>query len=82
MRARWAALPRVVRLYIGQVAVGFALAATFVALLLWLNIAGLGRLILGSGVGWLALLMLWIFNGIVFAGVQFGISIMRQASRD
>jgi hypothetical protein len=77
MSGRWASLPRLVRLYIRHAAIGFGLSAAFVALLLFYDVAGLGGLIAGSDMGWLAILMLWVFNGIVFAGVQFGIAIMR-----
>lgn len=71
-------MPELVRLYIRQVAIGFGLSAVFVALLLWLDIGGLGRLILASDVGYVAVAMLVVFNGIVFAGVQFAISVMRM----
>ena len=47
-------LPRLVRVYLRQVVIGFALSAVFVGLLLGLN-------------------------GLIFAGVQFGITIMRMA---
>jgi hypothetical protein len=72
-------MPKLVRLYITQVLVGFALALAFVALLLGLDVAGLRHLVLGTEMGWLGGVMLFVFNGIVFAGVQFGISIMRLA---
>lgn len=75
-------MPKLIRLYIANVLWGFALAAVFVGLLLWLDVAGLRGLILGSGAGWLGGLMLWAFNGIVFAGVQFGVAVMRMAERD
>ena len=69
-------MPRLIRLYITHICVGFLLSAGFVGLLLALDVAGLRGLIFGSSVGWIAVLMLWIFNGIVFAGVQFSIRIM------
>ncbi len=72
-------MPRLVRLYIIQVFIGFGLSATFVALLLWQNVGNLAHLVTHSDMGWLALLMLFIFNGLVFAGVQFSIVIMRMA---
>lgn len=75
-------MPKLIRLYIIQCAIGFGLAAVFVALLLWFNIANLWHLISTSDKGWLALLVLWISNGIVFAGVQFGIAIMRMKDDD
>lgn len=72
-------MPRLVRLYIRQVLIGFAISATFVALLLWLDIKGLRGLVAGSDAGALAVFMLWFMNGIVFAGVQFAFTIMAMA---
>ncbi len=72
-------MPKLVRLYIQQVIVGFLLSASFVGLLLWLNVANLWHLVTHTQGGWIAVAMLWVFNGIVFAGVQFGIAVMRMA---
>lgn len=72
-------MPRLVRLYIRQVAIGFLLSGVFVALLMWLNVGNLWHLVTHASGGWIALALLVIFNGIVFAGVQFGISVMRMA---
>lgn len=69
-------MPRLVRLYIISVLIGLVLSILFTALLLLLDVAGLRHLVLGSTAGWLAGLMLVIFNTIVFSGVQFGIRIM------
>ncbi|MEO3415275.1 hypothetical protein AAFO92_11520 [Roseovarius sp. CAU 1744] len=75
-------MPKLIRLYITNVAIGFALAALFVGLLLWFNIANLGHLVAHSDKGWLAVLILWVANGIVFAGVQFAIAVMRMKDDD
>ena len=75
-------MPKLVKLYITSVAVGFGLGAVFVAMLLWFDVAGLGRLVLTSPSGWIAGLMLWVSNGIIFAGAQFGIAVMRLARDD
>ncbi len=75
-------MPKLISLYIRQVLIGFALSAVFVGLLLALNVANLAHLIPNTAGGYVALIMLWVFNGIVFAGVQFGISIMRLDMRD
>ncbi len=72
-------MPRLVRFYIRHTLIGFGVAGCFVALLMWFNVANLWHLISTSDVGGLALFLLWMFNGIVFSGVQFGISIMRLA---
>ena len=75
-------MPQLIRLYIINVAIGFALAAVFVAMLLWFNIGNLWHLVSHSEQGWLAVLILWIANGIVFAGVQFAIAVMRMKDDD
>ncbi len=75
-------LPRLVRLYLRQIALGFALSAVFVGLLLGFDVANLRSLILATKGGWLAAFLLFFFNGLVFAGVQFAISIMRMADPD
>jgi hypothetical protein len=75
-------MPKLVRLYIVHSAIGFAIAAAFVAGLVWLDVAGLRHLVLETPSGWLAGLMLFVANGIVFAGVQFAIAVMRMADPD
>ncbi|MCI2393080.1 hypothetical protein [Aliiroseovarius sediminis] len=75
-------MPRLVRLYIKQVLIGFGLSATFVALLLYTNVGNLWHLVSTSDIGWIAVLMLFMFNGIVFAGVQFAIAVMRMEHDD
>jgi hypothetical protein len=74
-------MPQLVRLYIRQVAIGFVLAVVFVGLLMVFDVARLRSLILATQGGWLALFLLFFFNGIVFGGVQFAISIMIMADR-
>ncbi len=74
-------MPALVRLYIKNVLFGFALSAAFVTALLFLNVANLWHLISASPGGWIALTMLFMFNGIVFAGVQFAIAIMRMEDK-
>ena len=75
-------MPKLIRLYIVNVVIGFALAAIFVGMLLWFDIANLLHLVSHSDKGWLALLILWVSNGIIFAGVQFGIAVMRMKDDD
>lgn len=75
-------LPRLVRLYIWQCLIGFGLSGIFTALLLWFDVAGLRTLAFSTQGGFMALGLLFLFNGIVFAGVQFAISIMRMADDD
>ncbi|MGR3548021.1 MAG: hypothetical protein ACU0CB_13100 [Roseovarius sp.] len=75
-------MPKLVRLYITQVAIGFGIAAAFVAMLLWFNVANLWHLVTHSDKGLLAVVVLWFANGIIFAGVQFAIAVMRMKDDD
>ncbi len=75
-------MPKLVRLYIVSCAIGFAIAAAFVAGLIALDVANLRHLIFGSSTGLLAAGMMVFFNGVVFAGVQFGIAVMLLAEPD
>ena len=75
-------MPDLIRLYIRSVALGFALALAFTLGLVWLDVAGIGHLILGSDIGWVAAIMLVIFNGIVFSAVQFAFKVMAMAESD
>ena len=74
--------PDLMRLYLRHCAVGFVIAAGFVALLLWHDVARLGTLVANSDIGWLAVFLLWLFHGTVFGSVQFAISIMLDAQDD
>ena len=75
-------MPKLIRLYITQAAIGFGLAGAFVGMLLWFNIANLWHLVTHSDMGFLAVLVLWVSNGVVFGGVQFAISVMRIKDDD
>lgn len=75
-------MPHLVRLYIRHTVIGFAIAGAFTALLFWLNVANLWHLVTHTSEGPLAAFLLFMFNGIVFSGVQFGIAVMRMADSD
>jgi TRAP-type C4-dicarboxylate transport system permease small subunit len=72
-------MPKLIRLYIVNVAIGFGIALAFVSALVWLDVANLRHLVMQTESGWLAFALLVMFNGVVFAGVQFGIAVMRLA---
>ena len=74
--------PNLMQLYLRHCIIGFCLSAVFVTLLLWRDVAGLGSLIAGSDIGWLAVFLLWFFHGTIFGGVQFAIMIMLSADDD
>lgn len=75
-------MPRVVRLYMKSAFTGFAVAAAFVALVLWLNVANLGHLVSTSDVALMAVAVFWVLNGIVFSGVQFAWAITAVAEKE
>ncbi len=75
-------MPDLLKLYLRQCLIGFGIAAVFVTLLLGFNVANLWGLVSHSDVGLLAVFMLWFFNGIVFAGVQFSIYVMSMAEKE
>ena len=75
-------MPKLIKLYILNVMIGFAIAGAFVAMLLWFNVMGLWHLVSTSDSGLLAVFILWFMNGIVFAGVQFGWAVMALAEKD
>lgn len=75
-------MPELIRVYIRNVIAGFGLSVVFVGGLLAFNVGNLWHLISTSNVGWIALVMLVFFNGVVFAGVQFAITIMRMEETD
>ncbi|MEM1301650.1 MAG: hypothetical protein AAGH17_03625 [Pseudomonadota bacterium] len=75
-------MPDLIRLYIQQCIIGFILSAIFVVMLFAFNIMNLWHLVTHTQGGWLAAFLLFVFNGIVFSGVQFGIAIMRMKDDD
>ncbi|TDE40910.1 hypothetical protein [Antarcticimicrobium sediminis] len=75
-------MPKLIKLYIRNVIIGFAIAAAFVAMLLWFNVMNMWHLVSTSDVGILAVLVLWLAHGVVFAGVQFAWAVMSMAERD
>ena len=71
--AALAGLPRIVRLYILNCLIGFALAGVFTGLILWFDVGGIAHLVTHVAGGWLAAVVFFVLNGIVFAGVQTGV---------
>jgi hypothetical protein len=75
-------MPELIKLYIVNVLIGFAISALFLGLVLGLNLAGLRHLVLETQSGWIAGLLFFLSNGVVFAGVQFAIAVMNLAEDD
>ncbi|WP_146344038.1 hypothetical protein [Falsiphaeobacter marinintestinus] len=75
-------MPELIKLYIKNVLIGFAIAAAFVAMLLWFNVMNLWHLVTHSDAGILAVGIMWFAHGIVFAGVQFAWAVMSMAEEN
>jgi hypothetical protein len=75
-------MPQLIRLYLQSIAIGFLVAAVFTGGLLWLDVAGIGHLVMASDIGIIAATMLVVFNGIVFSAVQFAVRVMSMADPD
>lgn len=75
-------MPKLVRLYLINVAIGLMLSLVFVGLLMAFDIKGVRGLILGSSMGWVAFVMLVVVHWVLFAGAQFAIAVMRMAAPD
>ncbi len=71
-------MPELIRLYIRQCLLGLAVGIAFSMVLVVANVANLGYLVSNVEGGWMGFALLSLFNGLVFAGVHFGITIMRM----
>jgi len=74
-------MPDLIRLYIDSVLVGLLLAIGFVLLLVLLDVAQIGRLVLTAEEGLLAAGIMVLFFGGLFAAVQFALRVMAAGSR-
>jgi len=75
-------MPPLIRLYITQTAIGFLISLVFTAGVVFFDVARVGYLISNVDGGWLAAFLFFMLNGIVFAGVQFAITVMFMANKN
>jgi hypothetical protein len=75
-------MPKLIRFYIINCVIGFTVAAVFTGAILYFNVANMWHLISGSDIGVMAIIVFWVLNGIVFAGVQFGVAVMLMTDKD
>ena len=75
-------MPKLVRLYIDSVLLGFALGIGFVLLLVLLDVAQIGRLVLAGQDGLLAAGMMAFLFGGLFASVQFALRVVALGAKD
>lgn len=74
-------MPELVRLYLRNIAIGAALAAVFTIALIAFDVGHLRHLVMATEGGFIAVMLLFVFNTLVFAGVQFAIAVMRMGDR-
>lgn len=74
-------MPKLVRLYVDSVLVGLLLAIAFVVMLVLLDVAQIGRLVLTAEDGLLAAGIMVLFFGGLFASVQFALRVVGIGSR-
>lgn len=67
-------MPQRIHVNVRQVITGHLLSAVFVALMLYANVGNLWHLISSSDMGWIAVMMMWLCNGVVFAVIQSTLS--------
>ena len=72
-------MPQLIRLYLKSIVIGFALSLVFTASLVWLDVANLQHLFFNVRGGFIAGAVLFGFNGLLFSGVQFAVSIMAMS---
>ena len=75
-------MPFLVRFLLRHAAIGIAVAAVFVALLVAFDVAHLASLFAHSPDGWLALGVLTVALGITFGSVQMGFAVMLMDDED
>jgi hypothetical protein len=74
--------PELVRFLVRHAAVGFAISAAFVGLILAADPNGLGTLLAGAAGHPMPLVLLWFFCGLTFASVQIGAAVMLLGEDD
>ncbi|MEJ6393996.1 hypothetical protein V8J82_12055 [Gymnodinialimonas sp. 2305UL16-5] len=75
-------MPNHIKFLLRHAAFGAVLAAAFVAMLLYANVANLWHLVTHTQEGVLATALLWVFCTITFGSAQMGIRIMMLADDD
>ncbi len=73
-------MPELIKILLRNAAIGFAIAAIFVASLIFGDVGGLGSLIATSDAGLGAALLLFFLLGLTFGSAQIGFAIMLERS--
>ncbi len=75
-------MPDLIKLLLRNAAIGFGVAAIFVALLLLTDTGGVGTLVVHSDMGFVAVFMLTFFLGLTFGSAQMGFAVMTAHKQD
>ena len=75
MRRRWLRLPKLVRFMLVHSANGMVVGCLFLFALIWLDVAGIGRLLTQDASG-LATFVLFFQTALTFGAVSMGIAVM------
>ena len=75
-------LQKRMRPFVNHGLVGFSASTVFVMMGLGFNVANLATLVSGSALGVVAVGVLWVICGVLFAGVQFGLSMIGTRDDD
>jgi polyferredoxin len=75
-------MPQHIKFLLKHAVFGALIAAVFVAMVLWANVANLWHLVTHTDEGPLAVFLLWVFCAITFGSVQMGIRIMTMSDRN
>lgn len=65
-----------------QIAIGFGIAALFVLALLLADPGGIGTLLRAPATGVMPVVLLWLFTGLTFGGVQFAAALGLAATEE
>ena len=75
-------MPKLIRLFVTQAPIGFAIAALLVATLLTFNIGDLRHMVSQSDMRVLTVILMWLFSGIFFGVVQCAIAVTDRSDDD
>jgi hypothetical protein len=75
IRRRWLALPKLIRFMLVHAANGMAIGCTFLLILIWFDIFGVGALLTKDRSG-LATAVLFFQTALTFGAVSMGVAVM------
>jgi hypothetical protein len=80
LRGYWMALPKLIRFMLVHVANGMVIGCIFLFVLIWADVAGLGRLLENDTSG-LATFLLFFQTALTFGAVSMGVAVMHLGEK-